>query len=167
MADLDRCVFKKNKKMKVLLTGANGYIGKRLLPVLLEAGHDVICCVRDQKRFPKTGIYANPRIEVLEIDFLNPPAECPQISEIDAAYYLIHSMSDQLAEFEKLEMRSAENFLRLLKQTKAKQIIYLGGITNDEKLDEDSDKPPLESSKTTSTSSTTSLTPPILTISTN
>jgi uncharacterized protein YbjT (DUF2867 family) len=120
--------------MKVLLTGANGYIGKRLLPVLLEQGHDVICCVRDQKRFPKTGIYTNPRIQVLEIDFLNPPANCPQISDIDAAYYLIHSMSDQLAEFEKLEMKSAENFIKLLQTTSVRQIIYLGGITNEEKL---------------------------------
>ncbi|MCV4684074.1 NAD-dependent epimerase/dehydratase family protein, partial [Escherichia coli] len=43
--------------MKILLTGATGYIGKRLLPVLIEQGHEVICCVRDKKRFPADGIY--------------------------------------------------------------------------------------------------------------
>ena len=37
--------------MKILLTGATGYIGKRLLPVLVEAGHEVVCCVRDKSRF--------------------------------------------------------------------------------------------------------------------
>jgi uncharacterized protein YbjT (DUF2867 family) len=56
--------------MKILLTGANGYIGKRLLPLLLEQGHTVLCCVRDKNRFPKDGFYAHPNIRVVEVDFL-------------------------------------------------------------------------------------------------
>lgn len=123
--------------MKILLTGANGYIGKRLLPVLIEQGHEVICCVRDKKRFPADGFYGNPNLSVIEIDFLNDVVNnslfCNSLKNIDAAYYLIHSMSDT-SDFEKLEERSAHNFTELLKQTNAKQIIYLGGITNEEKL---------------------------------
>ena len=42
--------------MKILLTGATGYIGKRLLPVLIEHGYEAICCVRDKNRFPSEGI---------------------------------------------------------------------------------------------------------------
>ena len=42
--------------MKILLTGANGYIGKRLLPLLIERGCEVVCAVRDKARFPKEGI---------------------------------------------------------------------------------------------------------------
>ncbi len=120
--------------MKILLTGANGYIGKRLLPLLLAQGHEVICCVRDKGRFPTEGIYADPKISVLEIDFTKDIALDDALPEIDAAYYLIHSMSDNVENFEKLEALSANNFIKLVKQAKAKQIIYLGGITNEEKL---------------------------------
>ena len=56
--------------MKILLTGATGYIGKRLLPVLIEARHEVVCCVRDKKRFdvPES---LKEKISVIEIDFLD------------------------------------------------------------------------------------------------
>lgn len=120
--------------MKILLTGANGYIGKRLLPLLLEQGHNVVCCVRDKKRFPQNGYYAHPNINVIEIDFLKEIQGIEAVADIDAAYYLIHSMSENTREFEKLEELSAYNFVKLIKQTTVQQIIYLGGITNDKEL---------------------------------
>lgn len=124
--------------MKILLTGATGYIGKRLLPILIENGHEVICCVRDKKRFPSEGIYKHPNISLFEIDFLKDISSSgSSLSfriDIDAAYYLIHSMSSNIKDFEKLEVISANNFVNLVKETAAKQIIYLGGITNEEKL---------------------------------
>ena len=56
--------------MRILLTGATGYIGKRLLPVLVEAGHHVICCVRDINRFnPPNSVKS--KIEVIEVDLLD------------------------------------------------------------------------------------------------
>ena len=120
--------------MKILLTGATGYIGKRLLPVLIERGHEVICCVRDKKRFPSDGIYSHPNISLFVVDFLKDVPSSDAIKDIDVAYYLIHSMSTGSREFEKLEETSALNFVELVKQTEVKQIIYLGGITNEEKL---------------------------------
>jgi uncharacterized protein YbjT (DUF2867 family) len=120
--------------MKILLTGATGYIGKRLLPVLLEEGHEVFCCVRDAKRFPNDGIYNNPLIKIIEIDFLNDVSNNEAIKDIDAAYYLIHSMSASTGDFEKLEELSANNFIRFIEHTSVKQIIYLGGITNEMQL---------------------------------
>lgn len=120
--------------MRILLTGANGYIGKRLLPKLLEQGHEVVCCVRDRKRFPTEGFYNNPKISVYEIDFLKDYSSNSQLPQIDAAYYLIHSMSDNSSHFEKLEELSAKNFVKLVQDVKPKQIIYLGGITNEEIL---------------------------------
>lgn len=120
--------------MKILLTGANGYIGKRLLPLLLEQGHDVICCVRNAGRFPKGSFYDHPKITLFEIDFLEDIEFVERLRAIDAAYYLIHSMSDTSADFGDLEERSASNFVRFIYQTEAKQIIYLGGITNEDKL---------------------------------
>ena len=120
--------------MKILLTGATGYIGKRLLPVLLEQGHEVVCCVRDKKRFPAEGIYQHPNISLFEANFLRDIPSPEEIKDIDAAYYLIHSMSANIGDFIKLEEISANNFISLVKQTAAKQIIYLGGITNEEIL---------------------------------
>ncbi|MBK6912893.1 MAG: SDR family oxidoreductase [Ignavibacteriales bacterium] len=122
--------------MKILLTGATGYIGKRLLPVLIEQGHEVICCVRDKNRFPSEGIYKHHNISLLEIDFLKDiqSSSLSNIKDIDAAFYLIHSMSSNVKDFGSLEETSANNFIQLVKQTSIKQIIYLGGITNEEKL---------------------------------
>ena len=120
--------------MKILLTGATGYIGKRLLPVLIEQGHNVVCCVRNKNRFPSEGVYNHPNVSLFEIDFLKEIPSSEIIKDIDAAYYLIHSMSSNIKDFGLLEERSANNFIKLIEQTSAKQIIYLGGITNEEKL---------------------------------
>ena len=120
--------------MKILLTGATGYIGKRLLPVLIEQGHKVVCCVRNRNRFPSEGVYNHPNVSLFEIDFLKDIPSSELIKDIDAAYYLIHSMSSNIKDFGSLEERSANNFVKLIEQTSAKQIIYLGGITNEEKL---------------------------------
>ncbi|HSW55178.1 MAG TPA: SDR family oxidoreductase [Ignavibacteriaceae bacterium] len=120
--------------MKILLTGATGYIGKRLLPVLIEQGHEVVCCVRDKNRFPTEGIYKHPNVSLFEVDFLKDISISDSVKDIDAAYYLIHSMSSNVKDFGSLEEKSANNFIKLVKQTSIKQIIYLGGITNEEKL---------------------------------
>ena len=120
--------------MKILLTGATGYIGKRLLPVLIEKGHKVVCCVRDKNRFPSEGIYKHPNISLFEVDFLKDISISNDVKDIDAAYYLIHSMSTNVKDFSSLEETSANNFVNFIKQTSVKQIIYLGGITNEKKL---------------------------------
>ncbi len=119
--------------MRIILTGATGYIGKRLLPSLLQQGHHVICCVRDRSRFQIIEKYRD-QIEVCEIDFLkaNNPTSFPE--NIDAAYYLIHSMSSSLTDFEREEKLSALNFKKFVIEAKVKQVIYLGGITNSDDL---------------------------------
>ncbi|MCH8546572.1 MAG: SDR family oxidoreductase [Cryomorphaceae bacterium] len=117
-------------KQTILLTGATGYIGKRLLPLLLKDGHRVICAVRDARRFSYDNTYGTP--EVIEIDFLKPlPKNLPpSVSEIDTAFFLIHSMSSDSGDFKSQEQTTALTFVELLSHTKAKQIIYLGGIVN-------------------------------------
>ena len=120
--------------MKILLTGANGYIGKRLLPSLINEGHEVICCVRDKNRFHPPANTNNRKFSVLEVDFLKDPPDTDLIKDIDAAYYLIHSMSSNISDFTKLEETSAKNFIKWVTGTSIKQITYLGGITNEEKI---------------------------------
>ena len=119
--------------MRILLTGTTGYIGQRLLPVLLEKGHEVICCVRDKNRFDASK-YNTAKIKVVEVDFLQEETLENIPENIDAAYYLIHSMSSSSGDFKDLEKQSAENFKKRIQQTKAKQVIYLSGIINEEKL---------------------------------
>ena len=118
--------------MRILLTGATGYIGKRLLPVLIDAGHEVICCVRDKQRFspPKS---MRQHIQVVEVDFLEENTLQNIPKNIDGAYYLIHSMASS-SDYEEMERRSAENFRKTLSETKVKHVIYLGGIINEEEL---------------------------------
>jgi uncharacterized protein YbjT (DUF2867 family) len=115
---------------KILLTGATGYIGKRLLPVLLEKGYEVICCVRDRQRFD-VSVYKTENLKIVEVDFLNKKTLTEIPDDMDAAYFLIHSMSASTGDFEKLEATAAENFKNRLQQTKVKQVVYLSGIINE------------------------------------
>jgi uncharacterized protein YbjT (DUF2867 family) len=119
--------------MKILVTGATGYIGKRLIPLLANDEHHVVCAVRDKLRADKN--YAEEDlIDVVEADFLKPATLENIPKDIDIAYYLIHSMSNSSKDFESLEERCAINFKNYIETTNAKQVIYLSGITNEENL---------------------------------
>jgi uncharacterized protein YbjT (DUF2867 family) len=118
--------------MKVLLAGANGYIGTRLIPVLLEAGHTVICLVRDKRRFHEQSDYSD-KVTLLTGDLLREESIEAIPNDIDAAYYLVHSMA-QAADFAELEALSAHNFSQALNKTNCKQVIFLSGIVNDSQL---------------------------------
>jgi uncharacterized protein YbjT (DUF2867 family) len=119
--------------MRILLTGATGYIAQRLLPILLSRGNEVICCVRDKSRF-NSEKFASNALSIIEVDFLKPETFQNITSDIDAAYYLIHSMSTSTGDFEKMEEVSATNFKNFIQNTKARQVIYLSGIVNEEIL---------------------------------
>ncbi len=123
--------------MKILLTGATGYIGQRLLPVLAEAGHEVVCLVRDARRFslPDTLPAArHAQVSLVEADLLDAASLEKLPLDIDAAYYLVHSMSGHDKNFFKLEQESAYHFADYLDRTPARQVIYLSGIANDRAL---------------------------------
>jgi uncharacterized protein YbjT (DUF2867 family) len=119
--------------MKILLTGVTGYIGKRLLPLLVDAGHEVVCCVRDLKRF-ETEKYPEGSIETILLDLLNEDSLSNIPSDIEIAFYLVHSMSGGDSDFEAQEAESARNFISRINQTNARQIIYLSGIVNEDHL---------------------------------
>jgi len=119
--------------MKILLTGATGYIAKQLLPALLSRGHEVICCVRDKRRFD-TSRYSSDRLRVIEADFLDKSSLGAIPEDIDAAYFLIHSMSVSTGDFEKKEETAAIHFRDTIQQTRVRRVIYLSGIVNEEKL---------------------------------
>lgn len=119
--------------MKILLTGVTGYIAQRLLPVLLQNGHEVVCCVRDKNRF-NIKRYQTPKLSVIEVDFLKKESLQNIPNDIDVAYYLIHSMSTESGDFGDMEEICASNFKHRIEQTNTKQVIYLSGISNTEEL---------------------------------
>lgn len=119
--------------MNILVTGANGYIGMRLIPYLLNAGHTVYCTVRDPQRLSVSDEFRS-KLKIITLDFLSPPKQNPIPKEIDVAYYLIHSMSSNHGDFTLMEAQCAKNFCSFLENTTTKQIIYLSGIVNNKGL---------------------------------
>jgi uncharacterized protein YbjT (DUF2867 family) len=122
--------------MKILLTGSTGYIGRRLLPTLIEDGHQVVCLVRDKRRFDFedfTEEYLS-NISVYEGDLTENESLVNLPTDIDVAYYLVHSMGTTEKTFNAAETKQATNFITYINRTPAKQIIYLGGIANDVNL---------------------------------
>lgn len=115
--------------MRILLTGATGYIGQRLLPVLLEQGHEVYCCVRREAAFRPQQFGNSQLVKVLEVDLTIPESLANLPQNLDAAYYLVHSMGGS-QDFEAVERQSAQNFVTAIAKTRARQIIYLSGIVN-------------------------------------
>jgi uncharacterized protein YbjT (DUF2867 family) len=118
--------------MKVLIAGANGYIGTRIIPILLDKGHELVCLVRDKRRFHEQSDYGD-KVKLLQGDLLKKDTIEAFPKDIEAAYYLVHSMSEN-EDFAKLEAESAQNFVTALDKTESKQIIFLSGITNDDNL---------------------------------
>ncbi|MCK0178323.1 SDR family oxidoreductase [Flavobacteriaceae bacterium S0862] len=119
--------------MKILVTGATGYIGKRLIPLLANDGYNVVCAVRDKLRADKSYLEED-LIDIVEVDFLKPETLNNIPKDIDVAFYLIHSMSNSSKDFESLEEKCAINFKNQIEKTNAKQVIYLSGITNEDNL---------------------------------
>ena len=105
----------------------------RLLPQLLKMGHQVVCAVRNEARLSVDSEIRN-KIEVIEIDFLEEPKENIVPEDIDAAYFLIHSLSSSTQDFDDMEAKTAENFNKYVSNTQIKQVVYLSGIVNDDNL---------------------------------
>lgn len=118
--------------MKILITGANGYIGTRLLHRLLQEGHEIYALVRSRSRIEIPEKFQS-QLHVIEADLLDPASLLKIPDDVDVAYYLVHSMSYS-QKFSELEIASAKNFVSRLENTQAKQIIYLSGLSNEAHL---------------------------------
>ncbi len=112
----------------VLLTGASGYVGGRLLKALEQRGCRIRCLAR---RPSVITARANPSTEVVQGDVLDPPSLLNTMRGVDVAYYLIHSMGSS-GSFEDADRRAATNFGTAAKQAGVRGIIYLGGLGNAE-----------------------------------
>lgn len=107
---------------RILLTGATGYVGGRLLHALLERG----ISVRSLARRPEA-IAPQPGLEVVAGDALDPVAVRRALEDIDIAYYLIHAMGAPDS-FEQLDRRAAVIFAEAARDAGVRRIVYLGGL---------------------------------------
>jgi len=114
--------------MKILVTGANGFVGNALIKKLLHEGHEVTALIRSNK-IPEH----HDKIKWIQGDLLI-PEKLPVLENIDKAYYLVHGLKSDEKEFEYIESLVAVNFINWIRPTNA-GIIYLGGLGFDkEKL---------------------------------
>ena len=109
----------------VLVAGATGYVGGRLVPRLLQVGYRVRCLVRDPARLQ--GRHWLEQVEVVEGDVLKPGTLASAMQGVDTAYYLIHSMSGS-ADFHQRDLTAARNFGDAARTAGVQNIIYLGGL---------------------------------------
>ncbi len=109
----------------ILVTGATGYIGGRLVPRLLAAGYRVRCMVRDPSRLD--GRRWRREVEVVEGDVLRPETLTAALAGVDIAFYLVHSMAAG-KEFHERDVEGARHFSRAFSEAGGQRIIYLGAL---------------------------------------
>jgi uncharacterized protein YbjT (DUF2867 family) len=111
--------------MRILVTGATGYVGGRLVPKLLERGHDVRVIARDRRRLDDVPWRDN--VDIVEGDLLDEKAVAEAVADRDVVYYLVHSMSSA-GDFEALERKVATTMAEQASAAGVKRIVYLGGL---------------------------------------
>ncbi len=111
--------------MRVLITGATGYVGGRLVPRLLATGYAVRCMVRDTGRLD--GRAWARQVEVVQGDVLDARTLPPALDAIDVAYYLVHSLGAGHG-FERRDLEAARAFGLAARAAGVRRIIYLGGL---------------------------------------
>ena len=111
--------------LTILVLGATGYIGGRLVPLLKERGHRVRCLVRDRKKAAGPGW---EDVQLVEGDVLKPETLRGAFDEIDVVYYLVHSMTAGEKSFEERDRAAAQNVAQACARTGVARIVYLGGL---------------------------------------
>lgn len=116
----------------ILITGATGYIGGRLVLRLLSAGYRVRAMARSMDKIKGRSWHSHPGLEPVKADIHNPQELEIALKGCDVVYYLIHSMSEIHGNFSEADRRAAQNLVSLSEKHNLKRIIYLGGLGGNE-----------------------------------
>ena len=108
---------------RILVTGATGFIGRRLVPALIDQGHDVRAMTRHPERYDGPG-------EGVAGDMDDPSSLVQPLEGVDVAYYLVHSLDDD--DFERKDADAARGFARAAADAGVRQIVYMGGLGDDD-----------------------------------
>lgn len=115
----------------VFVAGATGYIGGRLIPRLLEQGYSVKALARNPQKLAARSWASHPRLTICRGDILDPESFEQALSGCEAAFYLIHSMNPTVTDFSATDRQAAINMATAAATNKLEQIIYLGGLGED------------------------------------
>lgn len=113
-----------DNRQKILITGANGFIGRRVTKRLLSENVAISCMVRDKN----SPLNLPPEVDIVQADLLKPETLISLFDSIDTAFYLVHSMAGGRKGFEERDRRAAENFRDAAEKAGVKRVIYLGGL---------------------------------------
>jgi uncharacterized protein YbjT (DUF2867 family) len=116
--------------MKVAVIGATGYVGGRLVPELVAAGHDVRCLARTPERLANVDWRAE--VDVVPADVLDPESLDVALVGIEAVYYLVHAMG-HAGDFEQTDRIGAGNTRKAAERAGVGRIVYLGGLGDDDR----------------------------------
>lgn len=117
-----------SRRKPILVTGATGYIGGRLIPVLLNGGYKVRAMARSLNKLEGRSWAGQPRMELVEGNALDPGSLSRAVSGCSAAFYLIHSMVAQRQNYAEADRRAAHHMVSAASEAGLERIIYLGGL---------------------------------------
>jgi len=115
----------------IFVAGATGYIGARLVPLLLEAGYHVRALARAPEKLRNRPWAQHPSLEIVKGDVLDKASLGKALSQCRAAYYLVHSMNPGVSDFAATDRQAARNMAEAAAAEKLQQIVYLGGLGDD------------------------------------